>query len=287
MTTTAALLDLLPSDDDVAAYQRDGFFVTPPVLPEALLDQAEEGMDAFYEALELGTGAIAADPVGWIPADGDRLRKNDYASLKVPGLAALAHSPVVGAIAARLAGATEIRLWHDQLLFKPAGLDTGAANVGWHTDRQYWVSCSSDDMLTAWIPFHDCDERVGGVTFVRGSHRWPTPPMSFFDPDLDGLEDKLAGRAVEKVTPVLPRGSMTFHHCRTIHGSGPNLADHPRRSIAVHLQPGDNRYIAPSPLPDGRVLQHANESRVRRVDGAPDFSDPAVCPTLWPAADVA
>lgn len=36
---------------------------------------------------------------------------------------------------------------------------------------------------------------------------------------------------------------MSFHHCKTIHGSGPNTAGEPRRAITIHLQPGDNRYI--------------------------------------------
>ena len=87
---------------------------------------------------------------------------------------------------------TEIRLWHDQLLYKPAERtlpDQGTVNVGWHTDRQYWRTCASADMLTAWVPFHDVGEREGAVSFVDGSHRWDDDVvLDFFNPDLSTLD---------------------------------------------------------------------------------------------------
>ena len=287
--TTLSLQDLLPTDDDVAAYRRDGFYVAHDVLPAELLDAAERGMQRFYAGDHDAPfpGASPYDHYDWTPADGDTIRKNDYASNQVRELAALTRSPVIGAIAARLAGATEIRLWHDQLLFKPAGLDSAAGNVGWHTDRQYWQTCTSESMLTGWVPFHDCDATVGGVTFVKGSHLWEQGRLDFWNTDLDALEQQFAsqGRPVEKVTPVLPRGSMTFHHCRTIHGSGPNLSPAPRRSVAIHLQPGDNRYQPAPPLEDGTPQDHRNDHMVRLVDGTPDYTDPRICPRIWPAQE--
>src|SRR3712207_6379804 len=105
-------------------------------------------------------------------------------------LAGLVRWPGIGAFAAALAGAARVRLWHDQLLYKPAG---PAANVGWHANRQYWLTCSSTEMLTCWVPFHDCDERMGGVTFVAGSHRWPEQRgLDFFDADLAAGETAFA-----------------------------------------------------------------------------------------------
>lgn len=285
--TTSVLADILPTDEEVEAYRRDGFHVALDVLPAELIDTAERGMARFYAGDHDAPfpGTTPYDSYDWTPAHGNTIRKNDYTSNQVHEIAALTRNPIVGAIAARLSGATEIRLWHDQLLYKPAGLDTAAGNVGWHTDRQYWQSCSSDRMLTGWVPFHDCDETIGGVTFVRGSHLWKQGRLDFWNTDLGALEAQFAseGRPVEKVTPVLPRGSMTFHHCRTIHGSGPNLADSPRRSVAIHLQPGDNRHVAAPPLPDGSAQDHRNDSLVRVVDGEPDYADPRICPVMWPA----
>ena len=191
------------------------------------------------------------------------LRKNDYASRMVRELAALVEWPGIGAYAAALAGADAVRLWHDQLLYKPASPDE-RGNVGWHTDRQYWRGCSSTAMLTCWVPFHDCDAATGGVAFVPGSHRGPDPEgLDFFDQHLD---------ARTAVVPELRRGDVTFHHCRTVHGSGPNTSAAPRRSMAIHLQPADNHHVPGA--------YHRNDELVRTVDGAPDYADPRICPPV-------
>jgi len=81
--------------------------------------------------------------------------------------------PVIGAIAARLTGSATIRLWDDQLVQKAPAVGSTGPVVGWHTDRAYWMTCTSEEMLTAWIPFRDCPEEIGPVLHVSGSHRWP------------------------------------------------------------------------------------------------------------------
>ena len=282
--TTTSLDSLLPTDDEVAAYRRTGVHVAHGVVPPEVLDAAEAGMARFYAGDHDAPfpGRTAWDHTDWHPGDPAGLRKNDYASLMVRELAHLVRLPVLAAIAARLSGADGIRLWHDQLLYKEPAVTDGTANVGWHTDRQYWQGCTSTEMLTAWVPFHDCDESVGGVSFVEGSHLWQDGGrgLDFFDGDLAAQEQRFAsgGRPVVTTTPVLPRGSVTFHHCRTVHGSGPNRSGAPRRSMAVHLQPTDNRHRAVAD--DGRPTYHRNDELVRHVDGVPDYTDPRICPVL-------
>jgi ectoine hydroxylase-related dioxygenase (phytanoyl-CoA dioxygenase family) len=216
------------------------------------------------------------------------MRKNDYASLRVRELADLVAYPLIAATAAALSGAPGIRLWHDQLLYKPADERGTAANVGWHTDRQYWLSCSSDDMLTAWVGFHDVDEAGGSVSFMDGSHRWEVDGLDFFAQDRGRQADELArhGREVVVRATRMRRGQVSFHHCRTVHGSGPNRGAGPRRSLAVHLQPTDNSWRRHL-LPDGTVARHANDRLVRQADGVPDYADPRICPSLWPPARAA
>jgi ectoine hydroxylase-related dioxygenase (phytanoyl-CoA dioxygenase family) len=268
-------LEALPTDEEVAAYRRDGFYIAEDVIPADVLDAAEEGMARFYAGDHDAPfpGTTSFDHIDWTPEHGNVLRKNDFASLMVTELAGLVRFPAIAAIAARLSGATQIRLWHDQLLYKPPGVGSIVGNVGWHTDRQYWQCCTSTSMLTAWVPFHDCDEATGGVTFVRGSHEWEQTDLDAFDQNLDLLESRVGpGAAVEKVTPHLRRGSLTFHHCGVIHGSGPNVSEQPRRSIAIHLQPGDNRYAGTG--------YHRSHELAREVDGAPDYTDPRLFPLL-------
>lgn len=284
--TTTTLDELLPTDEEVAAYRRDGFYVSRPIVPDAVLDEAERGMARFY-AGDLDApfpGVTRYDHCDWVPADGNVLRKNDFATFMVRELDALARTPTIAAVAARLAGAPEIRLWGDQLLYKPPGLAGSSGNVGWHTDRQYWEMCTSEEMLTAWVPFHDCDDTTGTITFVPGSHRWEQSGLDFFNQDLEALERSIATPAghLRKVSPRIPRGVVSFHHCRTVHGSGPNVSGQPRRSMAIHMQPGDNRWREPIGVAPERV-HHRNDDLCRYIDGAPDYTDPWLFPTLFPA----
>jgi ectoine hydroxylase-related dioxygenase (phytanoyl-CoA dioxygenase family) len=283
---TSEQLARLPTDRDVAFYDEHGFWVSPAIVPEEVLDRALRGMERFYAGDRDAPfpGPPGAAEPGWSPADGDVLRKNDYASLQVRELFELVAYPMIAVVAARLSGASQIRLWHDQLLYKPIDRPDRPANVGWHTDRQYWRTCTSDRMLTAWVPFHDVDEATGPITFLDGSHRWsdPSSELSFFNHDLEGLERRLRedGHRVVKRAATLRRGQVSFHHCRTVHGSGPNRGKDPRRAIAVHLQTGDNRYQAATDAA-GAVLEHPNDRLGRRVDGLPDYTDPELFPVLW------
>ena len=90
-----------------------------------------------------------------------------------------------------LSGADGVRLWHDQLLYKPVDAAGTPAVVGWHTDRQYWMTCDSEEMLTAWVGFHDVDETRGSVSFLAGSHRWDVTGLDFFSSDLAELEARI------------------------------------------------------------------------------------------------
>ncbi len=273
---------LLPGPADIAQYERDGFWVSPIILSSAVLDAAESGMARFYAGDHDRQLPETQSTRGWTAADGDVLRKNDYASLRVKELGELVADQAISATAARLSGAASIRLWHDQLLYKPTDATGKPARVGWHTDRQYWLSCSSDQMLTAWVGFHDVTATNGGVGFLPGSHRWDVKDLDFFTQDTDNLVERIRaqGFPVEPVYPNLQRGQVTFHNCRTVHGSGLNRGTEPRRSLAIHLQPGDNHWVEHRV---GDVLtHHPDDDLVRAVNGTPDYTDPQICPQLWP-----
>jgi hypothetical protein len=281
---TPQQMKLLPTDAEVAAYQERGYYLSQVILSAAEIDVAVAGSRRFYAGDVDDPGIAALEPFRPTGAVKEGLRKNDYSSLFRPELAALARHPLIGAIAARLAGTPSIRLWHDQLLYKPTDSPEVPARVGWHTDRQYWLCCSSDAMLTAWIPFHDCDEEMGSITFVDGSHHWAeqSTGLNFFGQDLAAIEAGFASGAqpVVKTAMTFRQGQVSFHNCRTIHGSGPNRRPAPRRAIAVHLQDAANRYREYT-LENGQLARHANNALCRTVAGVPDYTDPALFPVLY------
>ncbi len=284
---------LLPSAADIAFYREHGWWISPRIYTASELAAAEAAADRYYQGERdlPWPGQVELD-CGWKPEHGPGLRKNDYATLQMRDLAAIMRKPLLGATAALLAEVDGVRLWHDQLLYKPGDPgETRSDNVGWHTDRGYWRVCSSDRLLTAWIPFHDCPEEMGTITMIDGSHRWPdnTTSLNFFDPDLDKLESAFdtGGNPVVKVPMVLGLGQVSFHSCFTIHGSSRNRSSRPRRSLAVHCQDAENhwqRWVHQ----DGSVAGHGNDLFARaRADGSPDFADPAMFPTLWAGGEAA
>jgi ectoine hydroxylase-related dioxygenase (phytanoyl-CoA dioxygenase family) len=289
----------LPTTDDVAFYDEHGYWVSGSILPGALLDEAALAAERFYRGERDARLPFAEGYSNWSPANGlDVVRNNEFVSLQSHGLARLARQPVIGAIAGRLARTSQIRLLDDQLVYKPPGTaDRGAGPprgtssdataVGWHADLAYWKTCSSERLLTAWIPFHDIDEERGTLVVLDGSHRWAgTGDTRFFnDPDLDATERRLArdGRAVVRVPMRLRRGQVSFHHGWTLHASYPNSSPSPRLALAVHLQDQDNHY-RPSRGPNGEPVHMFDERLCRRLpNGDPDFADPSVMPVIWPS----
>jgi len=146
-----------------------------------------------------------------------------------------------------------IMLFHDQALYKPA--HTGGP-VYWHQDNAYW-KCSPANLVSCWLTLDDVDKDNGAMQVLPGSHLRPLrpDPADSKGPLLDFGRDLDTSRAV--VIP-LPAGGCMFHHCQTLHYTGPNLTSRQRRAIVVH-------YMVPGTRGgDGQVL---------RVD----FSRPLLC----------
>jgi hypothetical protein len=291
---TPAERELLPSDDEVAQYQRDGWHLSRQLLTEAEVDELLAASEAYYAGARDRTLPVRPPRLAyWTPADGPVQRHNDYVHYESDAIARILRKPLIGAVAARLAGADEIRLFQSTLIYKPPRPDEPTNVVPWHFDKHYWQSSTSESMLTAFIPLHDCDEELGTITMVDGSHRWrevgadDTTTRHFAERDRADLERMLRrnadfnGAQARKTPMVIAKGQVSFHHCRTYHGSGPNRSSRPRRAVSLHLQDGANTYRA-FPLAGGGAVQYNHDVLVRRTaDGRPDYADPDYCPVLW------
>ena len=286
--------DLLPSADDVEFYATHGWYLSKKLFTDDEVDELIAASDRYYagerdRALPVRPPHLAS----WDPSKGDVQRHNDYVHYEHDGLAKLLRKPLVGAVAAALAQADEIRVFQSTMIFKPPIASEPSNIVPWHFDKHYWSTSTSDNMLTAFIPFHDCDEEMGTITMVDGSHRWQeigtddSMSKHFAERDNSDLERVLAENAaynnveVVKVPMNIPKGHMSFHHCRIYHGSGANRSPRPRRAISFHLQDGANSY-RPYILSTGETVAYNHDVLVRRqADGHPDYSDPDYCPVTW------
>jgi ectoine hydroxylase-related dioxygenase (phytanoyl-CoA dioxygenase family) len=219
-----------------ARFEADGYVVGPTVFSADQVAALREAMERVYDGG--GDKAAAGRWGGWVRGqDPDSLRKTDNVWLCDSAFEAAVTNPLIGRLAAELMGVDGIRLWQDQLLYKPGeGVPTGV--VGWHQDWYYWQgAAATPDLLTAWIALDDIAEETGPMRVVPGSHHWGLVDVNdFFANDLADQEIRLRRRGdFQPVSLLLGAGQVSFHHCLTLHGSAPNVSAGPRRALAVHL----------------------------------------------------
>lgn len=275
---------LLPSDEDIAFYRAHGWYRSKQVLSDDLLDRAFAGIQRHFAGERDRVLPQTSGFSDWKPEDGAVVRNAEVVALQNAGVRELAMHPILGAIAARLTGSPRIRYFADTLVDKPGTLPDNESVVGWHTDRAYWGTCTSDSLLTMWIPFQDCSIDMGPLLYIDGSHLWADTEQlrTFRCKDLGELERKFPqyGRPI-KVPMTLRRGELSVHHCRLIHGSGPNISGIARLAFAVHLQDGGNRYRVHRNEQGNPWHIFLDDLAAKLPDGTPDYSDPGVFPTLW------
>jgi hypothetical protein len=288
---------VLPSAQDAGFYAEHGWWLSAGRLfSDDELDMLQEASEKYYEGHR--DRQLPTRPpflASWTPADGDVQRHNDYVHFESDAIRGILCKPLIGAVAAALAQSAAIRVWQATLIYKPPNPAETSNLVPWHMDRHYWQTCTSERMLTAFIPMHDCTVEMGTIEMIDGSHLWAEidgddSTRHFAQRNRGELEQILQqtaefnGTVIKRQPVVIPRGHVSFHHCRTYHGSGPNVSTMPRRAVSLHLQDGENQYRQYT-RPDGSTVVYNHDVVVRRTpEGVPDYADPDICPQLWPAA---
>jgi Phytanoyl-CoA dioxygenase (PhyH) len=292
---------LLPSSEDIDFYRTHGWFLSPPLFSAAELSEATEASDRFYRG-ERDRVLPRKPPRAayWEAGHGDIQRHNDYIVYESDVLRRIFCKPLIAAVAARLIGTSLVRLWSSTLIYKPPRKDERSNIVPWHTDRHHWPTCTSDELVTAFIPLHDCEEKHGTLTVLDGSHLWEDlPPQQGDDPTfhfaerpaeaLQSAVEAIARHNGASVTPVPLRyraGQVSFHHCRTYHSSGPNLSRDARRVLTIRFQEESNTWRQ-ARTQSGEPAVYSHDDLVRRTEqGEPDYTDPEFCPVLWEQAEL-
>ena len=146
---------------------------------------------------------------------------------------------------AQLCRTDTLRIWHDQIQYKPP--ITGGATP-WHQDHPAWPIIQPADLVSAWVALDDATVENGCMWMVPGSHKWgdqskyldSTPDFKPFHKQPDLLPE---GSKVESTPFEIKKGQVGYHHSLTWHGSPPNRSEKKRRAIAVHFMPGHTRYV--------------------------------------------
>jgi hypothetical protein len=287
MTSHVSAGDMVefPAPSDIDFFARHGWWISSKPLREELVDELAYGVQR-YLAGERDTPLPFQLGLDVNPLVANTVSQGDYASLQVDELYRFVRDPTLPAIASMLCGSSSIRLFHDQIVYKPPIGPEVRSTVGWHSDKAYWRTCTSDSMLTAWVALQDTPLEMGPIAFWDCSHRWPgIEDLHTFDiEELDQIEQMFAHKNLRPEIRMQPmkKGQFSFHHCRVVHGSYPNQTSSPRLGFAIHYQDDTNHFNC-VPRSDGRATSHLNDILCRKdAHGNPDYADPDICPRLWP-----
>ncbi len=229
--------------EQVETFRKQGFLLGPQLLSEDEVAALQEetlrviaDRDDASKPQPVLCHNMNGDPEGAVWQIVDIFRAS-------PAFRGLVENPTIGEEIAQLTGGRTIRLWHDQIQYKPAAV--GGANH-WHQDSPYWPPLTpKDEQVTAWVALDDADEDNGCMRMVPGSHRWGVH-IRWLEGlgDFDAMPKAFGGTPIEVRSCPVRKGQVHYHHALTWHGSGPNRSGRPRRAIALHMMTERTRYAS-------------------------------------------
>jgi len=140
------------------------------------------------------------------------------------------HAKRLAKVAADLMGVENVRIYHDQALFKePSG-----GHTPWHQDQYYWP-VDTTNTITMWMPLIDLSEEMGILSFASSSHKtWEVFDYVISDDSHKGFDEhvKKAGFPIA-CAETMNAGDATFHYGCTIHSASANSSDKVREIMTV------------------------------------------------------
>ena len=285
---SAKQLEYLPSEEEIVLYEKRGWFITDCVLPDELLDAGVRGTEDFYKGDRDYKHKEILGPANDVFSEEKALMNNEFVAIQKQEIHDIVFTPIVSAIAAKLSRTKEIRLFADALMCKFPQKPEDNGIFGWHTDGAYWPSCTSKDMITAWIPFQDCTVQMAPLIVIENSHKWEFDEAlrkfcAAGNTNLTDLKDYLEERGFEHkyITMNLKKGQISYHHRDAFHCSDINTSDKKRISLTVHMQDEKNSFRQ-AYKPNGDKIIIGYERMCSKLEnGDPNYRDPVFFPVLW------
>ena len=289
------------SEDETAAFHRDGAILLKGVLGPEWADVLIEGTDSAIESPD-----VMSENLG-------TLRVDQFPAAKSPALRRIVDESPLAEIVGQALGSA-VRFYMDQLFFKPKGL---FLPTPWHQDTCYY-NLEGNDLIRAWVS-PDPVPREVSLEVVRGSHLWNITysPLAGRDPDLDAdaramIESASPGKPMlgadsyddwnyfsgvrDNSLPTVPDieghrdsydilawdyepGDVILFHGHALHGAGGNIvSERPRRAHASLWAGNDVRYMhrVSQIIPDPRALYEYEPQ-----SGQPLSDFPEVFPVAW------
>jgi phytanoyl-CoA hydroxylase len=230
------------NDEQIAQFHRDGYLRGSKILDD---QQVELLQNEILRVIEERDDQTKRQPVLCHNMNGDPNRAvwqivNIWEASE--SFKELVHNQQIAEEMAQLTKANTLRIWHDQIQYKPASF--GGVNM-WHQDAPLWPILAPMTEVTAWVALDDVDEENGCMSMVPGSHAWGNH-IDFLTtlPNFESMPKEFERKRIEVRACPVKKGEVHFHHALTWHGSNANHSARPRRAIALHFMSDETRFVA-------------------------------------------
>ena len=161
-------------------------------------------------------------------------------------------------IAATLLGVDNVRIYHDQALYK----EPNGGFTPWHQDQYYWP-LNTTNAVTMWMPLIDITEEMGMLTFASGSHGAGfVENVAISDESEAKLEKFIQDKGFTISRPqYMNAGDATWHYGWTLHAAGGNQSADVTREVMTVIYFADGASVTPT------QNKHQENDRMTWLDG--------------------
>lgn len=153
----------------------------------------------------------------------------------------LVMSKRLGQIAADLMQCQQVKIYHDQALFKEAG----GGITPWHADQYYWP-IDTDKTITVWIPLQATPLEMGPLEFSAKSHQIVFGrDLKIGDDSEVQIKQNLRLNNFAHVIEPFDLGEVSFHSGWVFHRAGANQTDQMRKVMTVIYMDAEARLQKP------------------------------------------
>lgn len=148
----------------------------------------------------------------------------------------------MGKIAAKLLGVENVRIYHDQALYK----EPGGGFTPWHQDQYYWP-VDTNNTVTMWMPLIDITDEMGMLTFASGSQNAGfVENIAISDESEAMLEQFVKDKGFEISRPKsMKAGDASWHYGWTMHSAPGNQSKDTVREVITIIYIADGAHVTP------------------------------------------
>ena len=230
------------TEEQKRAFQEDGYFVLDHVFGTAEMDALAERIEAFQrrheEAVAARGGTEGISRAGEITFTAF-LAEQDEA------IRAFVTRPEFVAIATPLLG-PDVDLYWNQSVFKQP---EGEREFPWHQDDGY-TPVTPSPYLTLWLALNDATPENGCISVLPGSHKRGLVPHK---PSPLGLVCYGSDEPDQGVRVPVTAGAMAVFPSLTMHKSGPNVSQGPRKAYVIQYSRAGLRHAETGEVFGGKI----------------------------------